>query len=56
MTIASQIPPIIPNSEKIVVGIKNGDKIEKCYMTTEEVKIFLLISGCSVISGAEHLC
>jgi bifunctional DNA-binding transcriptional regulator/antitoxin component of YhaV-PrlF toxin-antitoxin module len=56
MIYPSQIPPTIPDSEKIVFGIKTGDKIEKYYMTKEEIKIFLLISGLTVIYGAERLC
>jgi hypothetical protein len=56
MIYPSQIPPSIPDSEKIVVGIQTGDKIEKYYMTKEQVKIFLLISGLTVSYGAERLC
>ena len=56
MIYPSQIPPSIHDSEKIVVGIQTGDKIEKYYMTKEEIKLFLLISGLTVIYGAERLC
>jgi hypothetical protein len=56
MTIPSKIPPIIPDSEKLLIAIQDGDKIDRCYMTKQQVKLFLLISGYSVVYGAEHLC
>ena len=56
MIIPSQIPPTIPDSEKILIAIQDGDKFDKFYMTKEEIKIFLLISGLTVTFGAERLC